>query len=63
MKRVSVVAGPLAAGLCLLGLALAAEIKSGLQPGEVPDAFNVRNITGQNCKGITQDLRGVLCYR
>ena len=63
MLRRTFVVGALAAGLCLSSLALAGEIKSGLKPGVTPQAFNVRNVTGQTCKGITQDSRDVLCYR
>lgn len=54
MKKLSV-----AVSLCLLavgGIALAAELQSGLPVGEVVPAFNVRDITGPN-KGTT------LCYR
>lgn len=62
MKR-ALIASSLVAGLCLIGLAVAGEVKSGLQPGAVPSAFQVRNITGQSCKGIVKDARGQLCYR
>jgi hypothetical protein len=40
----------------MAGLAPAAELKSGLQPGDAPDAFNVRDVTGP-AAGET------LCYR
>ncbi len=63
MVKRALIASSLVAGLCLVGLAVAGEVKSGLEPGKVPAAFNVRNITGQSCKGITKDTRGVLCYR
>src|SRR4051794_15550748 len=38
------------------GVAIAAEVKSGLDKGESPQAFNVKDITGPN-KGTS------LCYR
>jgi hypothetical protein len=42
--------------LGMAGLAGAAELKSGLQPGDAPPAFNVRDVTGPKA-GKT------LCYR
>jgi hypothetical protein len=42
--------------LGVAGVAGAAEIKSGLQPGDAPPAFNVRDVTGPSA-GKT------LCYR
>ncbi len=63
MSKRAVVYSSLVVGLCVVGLALAEEIQSGLKPGAAPQAFNVHNVTGQKCKGITQDDRGVLCYR
>jgi hypothetical protein len=42
--------------LSVCGLAVAAELKSGLQPGDAPPAFNVRDVTGPSA-GKT------LCYR
>lgn len=53
MKRFIV---PAFASLALAGLAFAANVKSGLEPGESPAAFNVKDITGPN-KGTS------LCYR
>ncbi len=63
MSRRAIVLGALAAGACIAGLALAGEIRSGLEPGATPQAFNVHNVTGQTVKGIGRDERGVLCYR
>lgn len=48
---------------CLVGVALGGELKSGLQVGESAPAFNVRNITGQECVGSAKATAGSLCYR
>jgi hypothetical protein len=53
MKRFIV---PAFALLAVAGIAVAAEVKSGLEAGESPAAFNVKDITGPN-KGKS------LCYR
>lgn len=53
MKRFIV---PLFALCAAAGLVVAADIKSGLEPGESPAAFNVKDITGPS-KGTS------LCYR
>jgi hypothetical protein len=42
--------------LVAAGLAVAGEVKSGLEPGESPAAFNVKDVTGPS-KGTS------LCYR
>jgi hypothetical protein len=47
---------PAFAMLATAGLVIAADLKSGLEKGDSPEAFNVRDITGPN-KGKT------LCYR
>ncbi len=47
---------PAFALLAVAGLAIAGEVKSGLEPGESPAAFNVKDITGPS-KGKS------LCYR
>ncbi len=44
------------ATLATAGIVIAAEVKSGLETGEAPTAFNVKDITGPN-KGKS------LCYR
>src|SRR5262245_61468298 len=44
-------------------LVLAGEIKSGLQVGEGPPPFDVRNVTGAKCNDFAKDERGSLCYR
>jgi hypothetical protein len=52
------------AALIIIGAAGGDEFKSGLQVGEKADAFQVRNITGQNCAvDYAKDTRGSLCYR
>ena len=53
MKRFIV---PLFALCAAAGLAVAADVKSGLEPGESPAAFNVKDVTGPS-KGTS------LCYR
>lgn len=63
MLKVLRVSLPLAVVACLVGVALAGELKSGLQVGESAPAFNVRNVTGQSCVGAAKDGRGSLCYR
>lgn len=45
-----------AAAILAVGVAVAADLKSGLQVGEPAGAFNVKDITGPN-KGKS------LCYR
>jgi hypothetical protein len=39
--------GAAVAGLLCLGTALAADLKSGLQPGQSPAPFNPLNVTGR----------------
>ena len=40
------------------------EFKSGLAVGDKAPAFQVRNVTGQNCAvDYAKDDRGSLCYR
>jgi hypothetical protein len=46
----------IAAAVAVCGLAVAAELQSGLQVGDHAGAFNVKDITGPN-KGKS------LCYR
>jgi hypothetical protein len=53
MKRFIV---PMVALFAAAGLVVAADIKSGLEPGESPAAFNVKDVTGPS-KGKS------LCYR
>ena len=48
----------------IVGVAIGEEFKSGLQVGDFADAFNVRNVTGQNCAvDYAKDGRDTLCYR
>lgn len=54
MKKFLVAA--LILGVAGVGAAIAAELESGLQPGDAPPAFNVRDVTGPKA-GKT------LCYR
>ena len=46
MKR-SAAYGAAVAGLMCLGTALAADLKSGLQPGQAPTPFNPLSVTGR----------------
>ncbi len=54
MHRLLMTSMVIAATAC--GALMAAELQSGLQVGEIADAFDVKDITGPN-KGKT------LCYR
>jgi hypothetical protein len=48
---------------CAAAVVLAGEIKSGLQVGEGPPPFDVRNVTGAKCADFAKDERASLCYR
>lgn len=48
---------------CAAAVVLAGEIKSGLQVGDGPPPFDVRNVTGSKCADFAKDERGSLCYR
>lgn len=62
MKLVKLTA-PLVAAVCLVGVALAGDLKSGLQVGDGPPPFDVRNVTGTKCEEPAKDERLSLCYR
>ena len=50
--------------VAVIGVAFGEDFKSGLQVGDSPSPFNVRNITGQSCAvDYAKDARGTLCYR
>lgn len=44
-------------------VAVAAELTSGLQVGDGVPAFNVRNVTGQECADFAKAKEDSLCYR
>jgi hypothetical protein len=48
---------------CAAAVVVAGEIKSGLQVGDGPPPFDVRNVTGAKCNDFAKDERGSLCYR
>jgi len=44
-------------------VAMAGDLKSGLQVGDGVPPFDVRNVTGSKCDEPAKDDRGSLCYR
>jgi hypothetical protein len=62
MKRI-VKLGSAVLVACAAAVVVAGEIKSGLQVGDGPPPFDVRNVTGSSCADFAKDERGSLCYR
>jgi hypothetical protein len=62
MKQIMKVCAGLAV-VCATAVVMAGDIKSGLQVGDGPPPFDVRNVTGAKCADFAKDERGSLCYR
>jgi hypothetical protein len=59
-----IVLGSSLVAMLAISFAFGEDFKSGLQVGEAAGAFQVRNITGQECAvDYAKDGRGSLCYR
>ena len=64
MMRCLALGSSLLAAAAVIGVAYGGDLKSGLQIGDSPSPFQVRNITGQACAvDYAKDDRGSLCYR